>query len=210
MTLMSCPLLAHEALHMTATAPRAKSALCKKHCGPHGARGHKGHRGKHGHPGSTGAKGAPGAPGIFGFAFTPANLWATDTSEFFLQPNNPTPLAYNNVFLDQNIVPVGTAPYSQFQIINTGTYQVNFLLSTFLKPFDHVIITLYVNGVSSGNTIGTNPPGDDAFLQGAYLVQLNAGDIISLIATSINQQTTIGDTSSLNAWNRYIGVIRSS
>ncbi len=205
--LLSCPLLAHDTLPMMTTAPFAKSVVHEKHRGPHGARGHHGHRGKHGHPGNTGANGAPGTPGISGFAFTPADLWATDTSDIFLPLNTPITLDYTNVFLQQNVVPIGVAPYTQFAVTNTGTYLVNFFLGAIDISLATVTITLNVNGVPTADAITMTTV--NTFLSGAFLVQLNAGDIISLTATSKHDPTPVLDTSSLNAWNRYIGVIRS-
>ncbi len=209
---LSCSLFAHDTPCMPdfgatlAKAPLAKNAKhrMEKKCrrGPRGHRGHRGHRGKHGRPGATGATGAPGPAGG---VFTAANLWATDTTEVDLVADTPQTLSYSTISIDQSIVPIGT---TQFQVTNSGYYQINFFLGNFEAANSAVLVSLYINGtLYNNNTFGTNTIGNDSFLSGIFLVQLNAGDSISLVATSIGSSVTIGPTT--GQWNRYIGIIKT-
>ncbi len=206
---LSCSLFAHDTPFtpdfgtILAKAPSAKDAKHRmgKKCrrGPRGARGHRGHRGKHGRPGATGATGAPGPAGG---VFTAANLWATDTSALTLPAGTPTTLTFQNALIQQNITPLGTAPYSQFQVTDSGFYQINFFIGDFEFGNSQVIVSVNVNG----NAIGTSSIGNDSFLSGIFLVQLNAGDSITLTATAAALQEINATT---DTWNRYIGIIKT-
>jgi hypothetical protein len=144
--------------------------------GPAGPEGPAGPVGLTGATGPAGVKGDTGAAGQD--AAVPAFLQATNTS---LQPVNPgSAVAFETLGLASGIIQ--TDPTS-FKVTFPGTYQVAFLLTT--QGPSESTVGVQVNGAPTSFVFGTGGF-QSGQIQGAALLSLAAGDVVTLVSNTGN------------------------